>query len=126
MKRVEFAAWYRGEANACAIENSKKYRKFLYKDHDARYSHVITKDNRRDFRWRFGKADTYWSSSEFYFHVWIVDFCGEKFILLTAKGKGTCIEICDTSYTSIQKKGGVIIRFIEELYTKINPDDDQL
>jgi hypothetical protein len=119
MKRTEFATWYRQDANAWAIENCVSFRKFFL-GKNFLFTHTINKDNREDFKRVFDKPDTHWAGSEFYFHVWIRYYGGEKFIILTAKGKGTCIELCDSSYTDIQKKGKVIIRFVEDLYDKLH------
>lgn len=118
MNKKEFDLWFRGQANSCPVENCKKYRisfiTYLISDK----FHILSKDNRKDLRTVLGKPDAYWNG-EFYFHVWIREFEDEKFIIMTAKNKGTCIEICNTSIKTIEKKGDVIIRFMNDLYSKL-------
>lgn len=114
-----FKEWYEKRANACAVENNRLYRKAISSILLFHVAHTINKDNREAFKKIFGKPDTHWKGSEFYFHVWIQEFEGEKFLLMTAKGKGTCIEICDTSFETIDQKNDVIIRFVENLYFRL-------
>ena len=120
--RSYFKDWYEKRANACAIDNSWLYLSVISGITNFHIAHTITKDNRKEFKRIFGKPDTYWKGSEYYFHIWIREFEGEKFLILTAKGKGTCIEICDTSFEEINDKGHKIVRFVEDLYFRLKGD----
>lgn len=101
MKKTYFDLWYKERADSCTIENCGLYRTFINDINNFDRLHLLNKDNRLAFRKMYGKPDTYWKNSEYYFHVWIREFNGEKFIIMTAKGKGTCIEICNTSLRTI-------------------------
>jgi len=120
MNKSYFEEWYRVRAYSCAIENCSTFRVFSSDIKNVYKVHTLLTDNRKSFRKIFGKPDTYWKGSEFYFHVWIREFQGEKFIVLTAVGKGTCIEICDTSFEGINKKSKVIMLFIEDLLYRLS------
>lgn len=124
MRSSYFRKWYLTRANAMAIENCRGYWKWLVKNlYGNRMSfdraHLLMRDNRKTFRKIFGAPDAYWKGSEFRFSVWVQGFQGEKFILLTAKGKGTCIEICDTTPDSIYCKSLVIKGYVENLIKTI-------
>lgn len=120
--RSYFKEWYEKRADCCPIENNGAFRSVIFDDKNFHVFLAITKDNREEFKRIFGKPDTYWKGSEHYFHIWIREFEGDKFLIMTAKGKGTCIEICDTSFDQINKKGHKIIRFVEDLYFRLKGD----
>jgi len=120
-----FEQWYSKRANACSIDNCRAYFNWINKEFVR--VHLLCKDNRKTFKKAFGTPDTYWKGSEFRFSVWIQEYEEEKFILLTAKGKGTCIEICDTDYETINhpKKSKAIMNYIELLLNKIMEADNE-
>jgi hypothetical protein len=122
MEKATFNRWYKTLAHAYPIDNSSGFRTFLSKIKNFHKVHSITKDNRMDFKKIWGKPDTYWTNSEFYFHVWIKEYKDELFIILTAKGKGTCIEICNTSFKDIDEKSKTIMLFINDLCSKLKGD----
>ena len=119
MNKSYFDSWYRVRADSCSIENCLLYRSFISDTYKVDKHLRLFRDNRKYFRKLFGVPDTHWRSLGFYYHVWIREFKGEKFILLSAIGKGTCIEICDTSIKDIDKKSEVIMSFIEDLLSKL-------
>ena len=53
--------------------------------------------------------------SEFYFHCWVREFEGETFLVLTARVKGTCIEMIRPPGRGIDSKAAVIKRFVLDL-----------
>lgn len=78
-------------------------------------------DNRKAFREVFGrKPDWYWRS-EFYMHVWVVEHNDDTFLVFTAKGKGTCIEIVlpKRQWTIRDSKGPNIVSFVQDLHDKL-------
>jgi len=119
VKKSYFDTWYKTRACSLPIENCKNFNTFSSDIKNFYKLHSILKDNRKTFKKILGKPDTYWKGSEFYFHVWIREFKGEKFLILTAKGKGTCIEICNTTLENVNKKSSIIIEFIENLLNNI-------
>lgn len=119
MTKKDFAEWYSRRSNSCSIDNCSAYLASICGILNFHKHHFLSRDNRETFKKIWGKPDTYWKGSEFYFHVWIREFENEKFIVLTAKGKGTCIEICDTSLKKINSKKEIIIRFTEDLYNSV-------
>lgn len=52
----------------------------------------LQSDNRERFHKIFGKPDFHYRG-EFDFHCWSLDFQENNYIILTAKGKGTCYEV---------------------------------
>lgn len=130
-KRHELAIRYeKGELNAVPISNcslvfSKPSRRFpgtidqIVKTQNE--YRVILVDNREAFRTAWGPMDFAYKGSEFHFHCWVREFEGEKFIILTAKGKGTAMEmVCPHgTYSATIKymddRATLIRRFITEV-----------
>ena len=117
-----FKQWYENNI-ACDIYNCHELRTWLYGNYKSytkfEDSCLLTKDNRKDFRTLYGKPDATWTG-EFRFSVWIREFKGEKFIVLTAKTKGTCIEIANTSpCIDINEKASVIIAFVKSVLVSL-------
>jgi len=54
--------------------------------------HLILRDNRECFANVFGKAHFHYRS-EFTYCAWSLKFKNNEYVLLTARDKGTCIEI---------------------------------
>lgn len=109
-----------GTINAVDISNCRTYTNWLCGSNvlgfiDARRMHDVLKDNREAFKTIWGKPDWYWRG-EFHFHVWVREWDGETFIVLTAKGKGTCIEMVrpknNKRVYGVTTKGPKIISFI--------------
>lgn len=75
----------------------------------------LTSDNTKKFKKLYGKEDGYYRGSEFYFHAWKVMYRKTQFILLSAKGKGTCIEV-------INGNNKVVVEFLKHLYKKLKEE----
>lgn len=84
---------------------------------DEKYYPVL-EDNRARFKTIWGKADFYFRGSH-YFHVWVREFQGETFLVLTAKDHGTVIEITRPDYRAIDDKWGAIAEFAEHVRGEI-------
>jgi hypothetical protein len=125
MNAKEIGKKYRaGEINSISIENCRGYIQWICDTDgatpDTWKSWIITRDNRETFKSIWGKMDFSYNGSEFYFHAWVKEFEGETFLVLTAKGKGTCIEMmAEGNYRSIDSKLDLIKRFIESILKDI-------
>jgi hypothetical protein len=109
------------------IGNCEEYRKWLLDNTNLRYLsrlHLLCKDNREDFKKLWGKADWHYNNGEFYFSVWVKEFQDATFIILTSKGKGTCIEFISPPFSSFKGvnygvNSKTIIDFCQDLYKKL-------
>ena len=90
------------------IDNNRGYREWM--GNDFVHRDAILQDNRQIFRTLFGKPHWHYRG-EFDFHVWVQEYEGETYIVLTAKGKGTCIEMVRPAYRGIESKTDKIIGF---------------
>ena len=117
-----------GEAKATPIENCRAYMYWVFpKGHPTKDCSLmlLTDDNRKSFRHLFGKPNFYFKS-EFYFHVWEREFNGHTFLLLTAKDKGTCIEMVGETAKTIREKGEVVVAFVTELSNQLRSYHDTI
>jgi hypothetical protein len=71
-------------------------------------------DNREKFKALWGKPDFYFRGSH-YFHVWVKEFEGEKFLVLTAREHGTVVEMVRPDYRDIDEKRDVVAAFAKSL-----------
>ena len=107
-----------GRIHTVAIENSRGYGDWILDKCPSLLQYAkCFQDNREAFKILFGKPDWHYRGSEFYFHVWVREHNGETFLLMTAKGKGTCIEIVGSN---IENKSDAIISFVENLLEQLN------
>lgn len=87
-----------------------------YKTDDIERSFLLTSERKKDLKQIFGKHNRVHNTGEHYFHIWIVEFKNEIFHVLSAKGKGTCIEI-EADFN--QNKSEVCIEFLKEIEKEI-------
>lgn len=82
-------------------------------------STLVHSDNRETFRRLWGRQDFCFNNGEFYFHVWVREFEGETFLVLTAREKGTCIELAGHTWEEMQKMHDVVLAFWDDLVAQL-------
>lgn len=76
---------------------------------------IVQNDNRKVLQKLFGIPSFYYKS-EFYFHCWYIGFKKHNFLILSAKGYGTTIEV----FTNNDKiSEDVCLSFYKQLYNKL-------
>jgi len=105
------------EVHTVALGNNMDYNKWFMSDF--RNHSIVLHDNRIIFRQLFGKPDWHYKTDA-YFHVWVREFEDEIFLILTAKGKGTCLEMVSSGCEEIQTKSEVIIKFANQLCQQLH------
>jgi hypothetical protein len=111
-----------GKINTAAIENCPEYRDWILQSlailQDKSRLHVLCKDNRESLKKLWGKPHFRYNNGEFYFHAWVCEDRGETYIVLTAKNKGTCVEMVG-SCGEVRAKGKAIISFMGNLWEQL-------
>ena len=79
--------------------------------------HVVMADNRTELASIYGKRHGVYSSS-FRFDIWNVQHEGMSFWVLSAKVKGTCIEVAPPDVWSPRDEG-IVVSFYEALYQEL-------
>jgi len=110
------------ESNTVAIENCLKYHEWLFeRDKNGnlirleKYN-IILGDNRERMEVAFGKPHFHFVS-EFRHHCWKFEspIYHATFVILTAKTKGTSIEMMDICCDCIQHRSDDIIEFVKSM-----------
>lgn len=76
-------------------------------------------DNREKFKAMWGKPDFYFRG-EHYFHVWVREFKGERFLVMTARTHGTVVEMARPDYRDIDGKRDVVAAFAKSLLKEMH------
>lgn len=111
------------KTNMTPVENNRKASDLIcdmqHEAYKLGYGKSLLSDNRKVFASLFGKPHFYYKGS-FNFHCWSFTFEGETFVVLTAKEKGTCIEIqSDWETVRGNTKTKVVISFLNMLNCKL-------
>jgi len=110
------------EANTVAIENCLGYQDWLFEvDKNGKHKRYkkyrsLLSDNRERMALAFGKPHFYFVS-EFRYHCWKFEspVYRAAFVILTAKTKGTSIEMLNICHDCIQHRSDDIIEFVKSM-----------
>lgn len=75
-------------------------------------SRILLADNREKLKNVFGEPHWKWRG-EFLFHTWVLEYCGDTFIINTAKNKGTSYEVVRNKNEELIDKAENCIKFLE-------------
>jgi len=109
----------KGELNTVPVLNCQEFFRWFSTTNLGWRDPGILGDNRESFKKLWGKMD-FSFKGEFYFHCWVREFEGETFVVLTAKGKGTCVEMLRPPGRGVDSKAEVIKRFALDLQRQID------